>query len=232
MTTRPKIHSRRSAPADDTNLLHPTVIASHGAGSDASVWSLIASIVSTTRPMISWDQPGHGNSEQVAAEIYGPSLAYQSLCQVVSDESAVASTVTLLGHSLGGYLSCRYAISNPDRVSALVLIATGPGFRSPEAMEKWNSDLRRTAEKRSHPATLVGLHEDSFVMDHLADIVCPTLLIVGSDDAAFVGATDYMQRKIADAERVTVDGAGHMVPATHALMLGALINDFLTQRNL
>ena len=67
-------------------------------------------------------------------------------------------------------------------------------------------------------------------MDHLGDITCPTLVIVGSDDTPFLGATDYIERRIPDTERITVDGADHTVPATHADLLATHIHDFLTRR--
>jgi pimeloyl-ACP methyl ester carboxylesterase len=224
MTTRPTLNIERTGSGPG-----PTVIASHGVGSDTKVWATLAPGVGAHRPFVAWDQPGHGLSEKAADDdAYGPALAYASLVSVA--DAGAGSPVILLGHSLGGYLSCRYAIEHPERVSALILIATGPGFRSPDAREKWNADVRRGAEKQGRPETLVGLHEDSFVMDHLADIACPALVIVGSNDAAFVGATDYIERKVPGIERITIDDAGHMVPETHGEILSAHINDFLARR--
>ena len=40
----------------------------------------------------------------------------------------------LVGHSLGGYLSLAHTLDHPDDVAALVLIATGPGFRRAAAI--------------------------------------------------------------------------------------------------
>ena len=221
MNTPPHLHIERTGSGNG-----PAVIASHGVGSDTTVWAALGPVVAAHRPFISWDQPGHGASGRVDADVYGPSLAYASLSRVTDPEAPVI----LLGHSLGGYLSCRYTIDHPERVKALILIATGPGFRSPDAMDKWNADVRRGAEKKGRPETLVGLHEDSFVMDHLTDITCPALVFVGVNDAAFFGATDYIERKVPGIERITVPDAGHMVPATHGELLGTHINDFLTRK--
>ncbi len=221
MTTTTNLHIERTGSGTG-----PAVIASHGVGSDTTIWAALAPVVAASRTFIAWDQPGHGQSEKADDSAYGPGLAYASLARVADPEAPVI----LLGHSLGGYLSCRYAIEFPDRVKALILIATGPGFRSPDAREKWNTDVRRGAEKQGRPETLVGLHEDSYVMDHLGDISCPALVIVGSDDAAFVGATDYIERKVPGIERITIADAGHMVPSTHGELLGAHINDFLSRK--
>ena len=42
------------------------------------------------------------------------------------------------GHSLGGYLSLAFHLAHPERVAALVLIDTGPGYRSDDGRQKWN----------------------------------------------------------------------------------------------
>ena len=221
MTTSPNLHSERSGHGTG-----PVVVASHGVGSDTGVWSTLTPVLAAGHVVVAWDQPGHGRSGSVGADEYGPGLAYASLCRIADPEVPVI----LLGHSLGGYLSCRYAIDFPDRVKALILIATGPGFRSPDAREKWNTDVRRGAQKQNRPETLVGLHEDSRVMDHLVEITCPTLVMVGDGDAAFLGATDYIERRIPGSERITIPDAGHMVPATHGEILGALIDEFLKRK--
>lgn len=202
------------------------MVLSHGVGSDQSVWSGLTGVLSERFTTLTWDQPGHGSSPALEdPTAYGPALAYAALGQVIGNDPSVV----LVGHSLGGYLSARYAIDHPDAVAALVLIATGPGFRAAEAMEKWNADIRRQAEKSGRPEQLVGLHQDAHVMDHLADISCPTLVIVGSEDKAFLGATDYLERKIPGIERHTLDGAGHMAPATHADAIAPIVSAFLAR---
>lgn len=203
------------------------IVLSHGVGSDTTVWDALAADLSTDHRVAAWDQPGHGGSApREDPTAYGPALAYESLIRVAQPYGRVV----LVGHSLGGYLSARYAIDHPERVAALILIATGPGFRSPDAREKWNQGVRRMAEKQGRPESLVGLHEDAHVMDHLGEITCPTLVIVGSEDAAFLGATDYIERKIAGSERVTIDDAGHMVPSTHGAEIATMVREFLGRR--
>jgi pimeloyl-ACP methyl ester carboxylesterase len=201
----------------------PTIVLSHGVGSSAKVWNGWVPVLSPRFQVVAWDQPGHGSSMHAEPDQYGPTLAYESLEQVVGE----SSEVILVGHSLGGYLSARFAIANPPRVRALVLVATGPGFRNPEALAKWNSGVRRGAEKQASPQNLVGLHEDSYVIDHLSDISCPTMVLVGSEDTAFLGATDYIEKKIAGIIRRTIHGAGHMMPETHGAELANIVKDFL-----
>jgi pimeloyl-ACP methyl ester carboxylesterase len=50
---------------------------------------------------------------------------------------------------------------------------------------------------------------DSRVMDTIADIAVPTLVIVGAEDKPFIGSSEYMARKIPGARLETIEGAGH-----------------------
>ena len=95
----------------------------------------------------------------------------------------------LIGHSLGGYLSLCAAIQYPRLVKALVLIATGPGFRDETAREQWNRyalsmDLGADADPA---ARHLGVHDDGTVIDGLGSIEVPTLVIVGSEDQPLPG---------------------------------------------
>ncbi len=212
----------------------PLIVASHGVGSSGNVWNGVSPAFPNYE-FVSWDQPGHGKSPHlVPPNTYNAMTPYDALVQVV--ESALNKRaddrVILLGHSLGGYVSARYAVDHPGRVAGLVLLATGPGFRSPDARQKWNEDIIAQAHAKNRPEMLVGLHEDSHVMDHLADLVCPTLVMVGADDKAFVGAADYLERKIPNARRVTIANAGHKAPQTHANEVAAAIRRFLFEANL
>ena len=72
-----------------------------------------------------------------------------------------AKKAIVAGLSLGGYMSLAFNASHPDRVRALMLFDTGPGFKKDEARAKWNETaqqarrrLRRAgASPRSIPAT-------------------------------------------------------------------------------
>ena len=203
-----------------------TVVFSHGVGNDTTVWADFLPVLADQYRVVAWDQPGHGKSAAVDASAYGAELAYRSLARAVGN----GEEIILVGHSLGGYLSARFTIEHPDRVAALVMLATGPGFRSPESMAGWNADVTRNAEKQNRPETLIGLHSDTYVMDHLSEIACPSMVMVGSRDKAFVGATDYLEKKVTGIERITIPDAGHMVPATHGTELAGLIAEFLARR--
>jgi pimeloyl-ACP methyl ester carboxylesterase len=56
-------------------------------------------------------------------------------------------------------------------------------------------------------ATLLSDHPP--IADRLAEIRCPTTVLVGANDAPFVPLADELARGIAGATLVTIDGAGH-----------------------
>src|SRR6202023_4291012 len=51
------------------------------------------------------------------------------------------------GLSLGGYMSLAFYRAHPERVSALLIIDTGPGFKKDDAREVWNKRALDTADR-------------------------------------------------------------------------------------
>jgi pimeloyl-ACP methyl ester carboxylesterase len=50
---------------------------------------------------------------------------------------------------------------------------------------------------------------DGAVIAHLPAIDVPSLVVVGSEDAPFLRAADYMAAKIPGARKLVIEGAGH-----------------------
>ncbi len=47
------------------------------------------------------------------------------------------------------------------------------------------------------------------IINALPSIKVPSLVLVGADDTGFLAATDYMVKKIPDAQKVVIPNAGH-----------------------
>jgi pimeloyl-ACP methyl ester carboxylesterase len=77
--------------------------------------------------------------------------------------------------------------------------------------------------------TTLNLQEDSVVMDRLAEITTPTLVLAGSADRPeYTGAGEYLERKMPDARLVIVEGGGHsMHEDSHATEVAALVAGFI-----
>jgi len=94
-----------------------------------------------------WDYRGHGLSgAPLEAERY-------SMAQVVDDLGAVLDwaapgrRAVVGGLSFGGLASLHFALAHPERVRALLLVASGPGFKNPEAQARWQAQVERIASR-------------------------------------------------------------------------------------
>jgi pimeloyl-ACP methyl ester carboxylesterase len=212
----------------------PPLLLSHGFGASSAMWRPNRAALAAARQVITWDMRGHGRSDSPA----DPAEYTHAAC--VTDMAALldaagAERAVAGGLSLGGFLSLAFCLEVPDRVAALVLCDTGPGFRSDEARQRWNSHALATADRlernglgvfgddagptASGHRSASGLalaargmlaQGDSQVIDGLASIRVPTLVLVGGRDEAFLGAADYVAAKIPGAQKVVIPDAGHM----------------------
>ena len=102
-----------------------------------------------------WDYRGHGCSESPAdPERYSMEQVVSDLGRVM-DWLAPGERCVLGGLSFGGLASLHMTRTAPERVRALVLADTGPGFKNPEAAEEWKQ--RREHGRLHREAGLRGL---------------------------------------------------------------------------
>lgn len=209
----------------------PPLLLSHGFSASGRMWDANVGALSDQRRAITWDMRGHADSDAPAdPSAYGVEQSVGDMAALL-DLLGVRRAV-LTGMSLGGYLSLAFHVRHPQRVAALILLDTGPGFRSQEPRREWNAYAERIAAEidREGPAALAGRPEvgdhrdgaglaltarrvmaqqDAHVIESLATIAVPTLVVVGALDTNFLGAADYMAAKIPGARKVVLEGAGH-----------------------
>lgn len=201
-----------------------TLLFVHGVDSDSRVWTPTVDLLSD-HLCVAVDLPGHGKSPvSTDPAAYERSSLLEDLDAVTSE---LSRPVVFVGHSLGGYLALAHALTRPGAVDALVLVSTGPGFRDPEARQGWNSRLLENAPSYgvSELAATVGLHVDSMVIDRLTELTLPIALVIGDGDRGYLGANDYMEKKLPNATRTTVEGARHYVMRSHPDQVSAAIRD-------
>lgn len=216
----------------------PPVVLLHGMGDDSSVWDETVAELAGDFACTAVDLPGHGRSpapDDPAA--YEREAVLEALDEVLEQ----TGPALLVGHSLGGYLALAHRITRGDGPAAagpdddaqrvtgnrhrttgpaapgLVLVSAGPGFRDADSMAQWNDRVRANAPSLSMPAAAaaIGFHVDSMVIDRLEEVTVPVGLVVGREDRNFLGANDYMETRLADVRRTTVEGGRHRVMLTH-----------------
>jgi pimeloyl-ACP methyl ester carboxylesterase len=232
----------------------PAVFLTHGYAAAGAMWE------PQRRPLneagyrlVSWDIRGHAETESPDDPAqYSEALTIAdiaALMDMLGIERAVVG-----GLSLGGFMSLAYQLAHPERVRALLLCDTGPGYRSDEARAKWNRMAERSAvnfeEKgldaagRSpevqaavkHHKSAAGLAHsargmlaqvDSRVIDHLPEIDVPTLVIVGEKDEPYQDASRYMQSKIPGARLDVIPDAGHAANMDQPEAFNRVVLEFL-----
>ncbi|MEE3328103.1 MAG: alpha/beta hydrolase [Myxococcota bacterium] len=217
-----------------------------------------------------WDYRGHGRSEAPAdPERYSMEQVVSDLASVM-DWLAPGEKCVLGGLSFGGLASLHLTRSSPERVRALVLADTGPGFKKPEAAAEWKQRSERTADfivERGFEAFVTGKAAPTCigrrpelpaakaaseavvaqdpqgvahfgrrvaglapsVIDDLAAMSTPALVLVGEDDKAYLRAAEVMAAKLPESQYEVVAEAGHIVNIEQTDAFNRLVVDFLAQ---
>lgn len=211
----------------------PPLVFTHGIGVTRHTFDALAARLDDSYTTITWDLPAHGDSPELgSAADYDRDRVLDDIDDIVAAEADGAPV--LVGHSLGGYLTLAWAVTRPGRARALVVMATGPGFRDPEKREAWNDRSRRNAHRFGvvPEAAEMNLQHDGVVIENLANLALPVLLIVGDqDNEQLVGGMQYLAAKLPDGVLHVLAGGDHaMHESSHADEIAALVRDFVAER--
>ena len=232
------------------------VVLTHGLGDCAELWSPLAESLADRYRVVSWDMRGHNRSEAPEElDQYTQDLVVEdlrALCDHLGIERAVQG-----GHSLGGYTALRFYAAYPERVAALLLHGTGPGYRNPDGSQAWTDQLAKLADwqernfertdRRPAKELRVGAPALATVAQHLVRGVAgvergvmahpsfidattvrpPTLAIVGENDKNYLASADYFAAKLPDGRKVVVEGAGHPALLEQPDVVQAAVREFL-----
>jgi poly(3-hydroxyalkanoate) depolymerase len=102
----------------------PPLLLCNGIGASLELLQPFVDALDPRRPVIRFDMPGIGGSPAPVAPYHLATLP--SLLAGLLDRLGYAQA-DVLGISWGGGLAQQFALSRPDRVRRLVLVATGPG---------------------------------------------------------------------------------------------------------
>ena len=230
----------------------PTLLLTHGYSSSSLMWKGQVEPFSKSHQLVIWDMRGHGKSDYPADQAaYSEAATVADMAALLDAVGAEAAVVG--GLSLGGYMSLAFHARHPERVKALLIIDTGPGYRKDEAREGWNQNAIRTAERwerdglrregPSSPEASLSQHRsadglakaargmltqrDATVIDSLPTIAVPSLVVVGADDTPFLTASDYMAAKIPGAQKAVIPNAGHAANIDQPEAFNAAVLGFL-----
>lgn len=98
----------------------PPLLLVHGVRDHCRNWDWVAERLARDWHIIAPDLRGHGDSEWVNSGAYPTENYVQDLAQLISQQKL--APVTIIGHSLGGNVSLRYAGLYPDNVKKIIAI--------------------------------------------------------------------------------------------------------------
>ncbi len=211
----------------------PPMVFTHGIGVTRRTFDGLASRLQDAYTTITWDLPAHGDSPELeTAADYDRDRVLCDIDDIVAADGGAAPI--LVGHSLGGYLTLAWAVTRPRRARALVVMATGPGFRDPEKRQAWNDRSRRNAHRFGvvPEAAEMNLQHDGVVIENLSQLALPVLLIVGDqDNEQLIGGMQYLAAKLPNTTLHVLAGGDHsMHEASHADEVASLIRGFAASR--
>lgn len=193
-----------------------TVVLVHGMGNQAGTWVKVAADLSHLARIVVPDLPGHGDSAPYTGPLPLDTMV-TGLAALVDRESP-DEPVTLVGTSMGGWVSMLYAARHPERVAHLVLLSSsglvgdlGEIRLVPETREEARAlikamspegaplpadfvidDLIEKIHDGPSPRVIAGLDPAAFIEHHADRIVTPTDIVWGIEDHLL--PLDYGQR--------------------------------------
>jgi pimeloyl-ACP methyl ester carboxylesterase len=225
----------------------------HGAGSNAHTWHNQLTHFAARHSAVAADWPGHGRSGSIEGL---PDVdAHVRFTAAFADALALRPCV-VVGRALGGAVALAFALAHPARVRALVLVATPVRFDVPQAsLDTWrNVTMGRATQPFStalfSPKSGGAVMRECFMEQVKTDprvrytdmLACagldltprlgalriPTLVITGRDDhfAPPDKAAD-LQGRIAGAQLVIVEDAGHMLTSEQPEAFNRAVEAFL-----
>ena len=182
-----------------------TVVLLHGSGSHSGDWNAVAPALQRRYRVLVLDLPGHGESGPAEGALPVGDLA-DGLGALLDARNA-GRPATLIGSSLGGWVSLLYAWRRPDRVERVIGISSSGLFAllNVPVMPRDREEARRllSAIRGPHlpapsdeeldallqnvaasplPRLLAGLRGEDFLETKAAEIRVPVDLVWGEED--------------------------------------------------
>jgi pimeloyl-ACP methyl ester carboxylesterase len=233
------------------------VLLVHGAAGSSRHWTPVLELWQK-QPLrddlyaIALDLPGHGMTEGTILESVE---AHAHFLNAFLEALEIEAPIAYVGHSAGGLLGLQFALSYPERVNWLTLIATfaciqlHPDFLQQALTGQWDYTMLQQsfAPEVAAEAQQLVLNELQHVRlsqmasdfmglsncdlrSRLSEIYQPALVITGDDDVIISPRkSKLLQQGLPEADLINVQGAGHYVHVEQATTVAAVLASFLQQ---
>jgi pimeloyl-ACP methyl ester carboxylesterase len=228
-----------------------TVVLLHGSGSQAGDWHGVVPALARRYHLLVLDLPGHGESGPPEGALPVGDLA--ASLGALLDARSPGQPATLIGNSLGGWVSLLYASRHPERVERVIGISSsgiyavlkvpvapktreeagrlvaairGPHLPAPSD-EELDEVVKRIAAGPA-PRLVAGLKAEDFLDTKAAEVKVPVDLVWGEEDGVL--PLDYGRRLaslLPNARLHPVPRCGHMPQVHCPRTLARLLLDLL-----
>ncbi len=233
----------------------PALVLLNSIGTDMDLWDAVLPHLRDRFTLLRIDTRGHGASKAEPGDFSMTTLADDVLA--VADDAGLTS-FALAGVSLGGMIGMELALRAPTRVTKLVPVCTSATMDSASwndriakvrgegmaaiadlAMGRFLSDRAEPAIYQTVRRQLLTMDAQGYagcgaairdmdLVDRIAAIACPTLVITGTRDTStpLEGHGEHLVSRIPGAAHVALEAA-HLAPFEAPEALAAALVSFL-----
>lgn len=223
----------------------------HGAGGSKETWRAQLRKFDKKFFAVALDLPGHGESSGEACDLVDDYVQFlANFLDALKIESAI-----FCGHSMGGAIAQKLALTYPERTKAIVLVATGAKLRVfPIIFELLKTDFEKYLEMfkqwafgpNAKEQVMNGAIElvqacpvESIIRDFVAcdrfnllndvqNIKVPTQIVGAKfDNLTPAKYSEYLAQNISGASLEIFEDSGHMIPLEQPVLLSKTIADFV-----
>lgn len=233
---------RASAPGQ------PLTLFLHGAGGSSQHWTRLLAHLADCVCALLVDLPGLGRS---GGRVPGTVDSAAGFIKRLLSQLGVTPPIICVGHSLGGLVAQRLALSEPAWVAGLVLIATAPRVRThPDFVRAaisgdFDIEALRASFGRGTPRHLqdlvlgelprtrlpegaTGFMDDLDLREEVSALSVPTLIVTGDDDVIISPRhSRWLHQEIAGSTLLIIPGGGHYVQVEQPERVALALNQFL-----
>ena len=202
-----------------------TYILIHGSGHKATSWNETISYMKSDKEILCPNLSSILNGKEASyANVYSSFVDY---CNKVNGQ------LHLCGLSLGGVLVLNYTLDFPEKVKTLVLIGTP--YKIPKLKFSIQNIIFRVLPKSVFTNMAFG-KKDMFIFgnsiknldfsERVQSIKCPTLVICGKKDGAFIKSAYYLAENIKNAKLKILENTGHIINQENPKALAKELNEF------
>lgn len=202
----------------------------HGNGEDMEIFEKVLRPLLNFKSFVLMDSRLHGRSHPL--ENGSRSLSYEA---IASDALALMEHLGIteydvIGYSDGGIAALMMAMRSIRLRRVMTIGAnTDPSGLTPKARRIMSADHKKALAEGDELAaelTRLMLEEPHITESQLASIICEVTVVIGSRDS-FISRqhSEHIANMIPRASHITIEGAGHGIPETHARELADLIRN-------